>query len=137
MFMTMCASFSLIYSIAYSFYTMNIYSCADLSICVFSMSIGPDDNLSGIFPSLVDDQSDFTRLVSDLRGDGDNFVKMLVGDVKEKEILRLGHRSSENYVKVGRHSVILIFCYIDLLFFANYNFDSHFRQFSQRGGFLR
>lgn len=61
---------------------------------------GREDDLSGVYPSLVDEQSNFTKLVSDLRGDGDNYVKLLLGDVDQKEILRLGHRPSKDYVKV-------------------------------------
>ena len=67
-----------------------------------STHVDPQDELSGIFPSLVEEQSNFTKLVSDLRGDGDNFVKMLTADIDQKSILRLGHRANKNYVKVIR-----------------------------------
>ena len=59
-----------------------------------------NDDLSGVFPSLLDHQTTFSHLVADIRGDGDNFVKMLVGDVDQKKILKLGHRVNEDYVKV-------------------------------------
>ena len=67
-----------------------------------------DDNLSGVFPSLMDEQSGFSKLVSDLRGDGDNHVRMLIGDIDQKSILRLGHRPNESYVKVTHERFIFI-----------------------------
>jgi hypothetical protein len=57
------------------------------------------DLLSGIFPSLVDQQANFSTLVSDLRGDSDNFIKMMLGDITLQEVLKLGHRPSATNVR--------------------------------------
>lgn len=60
-----------------------------------------EDDLSGVFPSLKDEKSQFSKLVADLRGDGDNHVKMMIGDVEQGSLLRLGHRVNGQTVKVS------------------------------------
>ena len=70
-----------------------------------------EDELSGVFPSLTDEQSQFSKLVSDLRGDGDNHVKILIGDIEQGSLLRLGHRVNGQTVKVAFSKKKLIFVF--------------------------
>lgn len=60
-----------------------------------------NDELSGVYPSLLSHQSNFAKLVADLRGDGDNHVNMLLGIVDQDRVLKLGHRVNSRYVKVN------------------------------------
>ena len=55
------------------------------------------DNISQAVyvPSLIDQQSSFSKIVADLRGDGDNFIKLMVGDVRLPDLLHHGHRPNE------------------------------------------
>ena len=58
------------------------------------------DALSGVYPSLLEQQSSFSKLISDLRGDGASHVKMLIGDVDFKRVLNYGHRPTGSSLKV-------------------------------------
>lgn len=61
---------------------------------------GGPDHLATKYPSLLDTQTNFTKVVDDLRGDGSNHVKLLVGDVQLEEVLKLGHRMTFHSMKV-------------------------------------
>lgn len=61
---------------------------------------GGPDYVGQKFPTLADSQHSFTRVVDDLRGDGSNHVKLLVGDVQLEEVLKLGHRMTFHSMKV-------------------------------------
>jgi len=65
------------------------------------VSVVSIDNLSQAIyvPSLVDQQTSFSKIVADLRGDGDNFIKLMVGDVKLPDLLHHGHRPNEFAIK--------------------------------------
>lgn len=58
-----------------------------------------NDALSGTFPSLADQMSNFTTLIEDLRGDGDEVIRQMIGDVGCSEILARGHRISPAVVR--------------------------------------
>lgn len=59
-----------------------------------------DDALSGLYPQSLDKQHEsFEQIVADLRGDGCNFMKRLVGDVITADVLKAGHRVNEMAVK--------------------------------------
>ena len=58
------------------------------------------DYLARTYPSLVETQTNFSKVVDDLRGDGSNHVKLLVGDVQLEEVLKLGHRMTFHSMKV-------------------------------------
>jgi hypothetical protein len=60
----------------------------------------PEDVLSGVFPSLADQQTTFGGIVSSLRGSGDGLIKMLVGDVALKDIWEKGGRVGEHAMRV-------------------------------------
>jgi hypothetical protein len=61
---------------------------------------GQPDYLARKYPTLVETQTSFTKVVDDLRGDGSNHVKLLVGDVQLEEVLKLGHRMTFHSMKV-------------------------------------
>lgn len=57
------------------------------------------DELSSTYPSLDVKMSSFGNIVSDLRGDGDDLMHMLIGDVTLPSLLNKGHRINEFTVK--------------------------------------
>lgn len=61
-----------------------------------SSSSNEKDIFSGVFPSLAAQQNDFAELVSDLRGDSDRFIRMMIGDVTLQEVLNLGYRPTSS-----------------------------------------
>ena len=65
-----------------------------------SASRPEEDALSGLYPQSIEKQQEsFEQLVADLRGDGCNYMKRLVGDVMVTDVLNAGHRVNEFSVK--------------------------------------
>lgn len=78
---------------------------------ITNIELAGNDNLSLRYPSLIDTQTEFSSLVDDLRGDGHNHVKRLVGDIQVEDVLKLGHRVVLNSMKV----IILYYLFYYLL----------------------
>ena len=72
---------------------------AMLATSVSSTATHEKDAFSGVFPSLAAQQNDFAELVSDLRGDSDRFIRMMIGDITLQEVLNLGYRPTSSSVK--------------------------------------
>jgi len=64
-----------------------------------NIGVSVGDPLSDKHPSLVESQTSFATLVDDLRGDGADHVKRLIGDIHVEEVLKLGHRVVINSMK--------------------------------------
>ncbi len=69
---------------------------AMVALSVSTSSSNEKDVFSGVFPSLAAQQNDFAELVSDLRGDSDRFIRMMIGDVTLQEVLNLGYRPTSS-----------------------------------------
>jgi hypothetical protein len=65
-----------------------------------SIELAGQEDLSLKYPSLLETQTEFSTLVDDLRGDGHDHVKRLIGDIQVEDVLKLGHRVVLNSMKV-------------------------------------
>lgn len=72
------------------------------------LELAGNEDLSLKYPSLLETQAEFSSLVDDLRGDGHDHVKRLVGDIQVEDVLKLGHRIVLNSMKVREPSTL--FC---------------------------
>ena len=70
------------------------------SLQTVKVGVAARDDLSTRFPSLFETQTAFSSLVDDLRGDGADHVRRLIGDIQVDEVLRLGHRVVLSTMKV-------------------------------------
>jgi hypothetical protein len=70
------------------------------SVQTVKIGMAARDDLSTRFPSLFESQTAFSSLVDDLRGDGADHVRRLIGDIQVDEVLRLGHRVVLSTMKV-------------------------------------
>lgn len=70
------------------------------SVQTVKIGMAARDDLSTRFPSLFETQTAFSSLVDDLRGDGADHVRRLIGDIQVDEVLRLGHRVVLSTMKV-------------------------------------
>jgi hypothetical protein len=70
-----------------------------------SIELAGEEDLSLKYPSLLETQTQFSTLVDDLRGDGHDHVKRLIGDIQVEDVLKLGHRVVLNSMKVQSSSI--------------------------------
>lgn len=69
------------------------------------LEIAGHEDLSQKYPSLLETQAEFSTLVDDLRGDGHDHVKRLIGDIQVEDVLKLGHRIVLSTMKVSNSSI--------------------------------